>query len=212
MVRWPAAGEAAGYGRSHRNLSLGLHVDLGEWVYRDGSWVTRYPVVALDDPGAVADEVNRQIAIFRGLLRENPTHIDSHQHVHIRKPVRSVRAEIAKKLDVQLRHESPGIRHCGAFYGQTASGVPLPNVITVEGLLGILAMLPQGIIELGCHPGKDDDLDSTYVRERAEEVRVLCDRRIRTAIAAAGIDLCSFRAIRGGTGVVETSGFEPPTS
>src|SRR5207244_8461302 len=132
--------------RSHRELSLGLHVDLGEWVYRGGSWVPRYQVVALDDPGAVADEVDRQIAIFRDFVREDPTHIDSHQHVHIREPVRSVLSGIAKELDVPLRHASPGIRYCGAFYGQTASGLPFPDVITVEGLLGILAALPQGVV------------------------------------------------------------------
>ncbi len=195
MVRWPAAAASACYARAHRELSLGLHVDLGEWGYRCGSWVSRYQVVALDDPGAVADEVYRQITIFRGLVREDPTHIDSHQHVHIREPVRSVLSDIAKKLDVPLRHESPGIRYCGDFYGQTASGFPLPDVITVEGLLRILATLPQGVIELGCHPGTGDDPDSMYVKERAEEVQVLCDTRIRTAIAAEGIELCSFRTI-----------------
>src|SRR5262245_58763076 len=39
MVRWPAAEEATHYGRANPQLSLGLHVDLGEWAYRDGTWV-----------------------------------------------------------------------------------------------------------------------------------------------------------------------------
>ena len=38
MVRWPASTEAAAYGRAHPALSVGLHVDLGEWVCRKGSW------------------------------------------------------------------------------------------------------------------------------------------------------------------------------
>src|SRR3712207_7115710 len=37
MVRWPAATEAAAYAREHRDLSVGLHLDLGEWVYREGT-------------------------------------------------------------------------------------------------------------------------------------------------------------------------------
>ncbi len=37
MVRWPAAVEAAEYCRDRPDLSLGLHVDLAEWVYVDGS-------------------------------------------------------------------------------------------------------------------------------------------------------------------------------
>ena len=34
MVRWPAAVAAAAYARSHPQLAVGLHVDLGEWAYR----------------------------------------------------------------------------------------------------------------------------------------------------------------------------------
>jgi chitin disaccharide deacetylase len=42
MVRWPAAAEAAAYGQEHLPLSLGLHVDLSEWVYRNGEWTPLY--------------------------------------------------------------------------------------------------------------------------------------------------------------------------
>src|ERR671917_44151 len=65
MVRWPAAAEAAAYGREHPNLGLGLHLDLGEWAYHDGNWVPVYGVVPADDAAAVAEEVARQLAVFR---------------------------------------------------------------------------------------------------------------------------------------------------
>ena len=42
MVRWPAAAAAAAYARAHHRLSVGLHVDLGESVYRAGHWVALY--------------------------------------------------------------------------------------------------------------------------------------------------------------------------
>src|SRR5262249_8159232 len=54
MVRWPAAAEAAEYARQHPTLGVGLHLDLGEWVYRGGGWVARYEVVPADDAAAVA--------------------------------------------------------------------------------------------------------------------------------------------------------------
>src|SRR6266849_943322 len=57
MVRWPAADEAVVYSRAHRELSLGLHLDLGEWVYREDAWVPLYEVVPLNNTKAVADEV-----------------------------------------------------------------------------------------------------------------------------------------------------------
>ena len=37
-----------------------------------------------------------------------------------------------------------------------------------------------------------DDLDTTYRSERTQEVKALCDPRVRAAILAEGIELCSF--------------------
>ena len=64
--------------------------------------------------------------------------------------------------------------------------------IRVEGLIGILNALAPGVTELGCHPGEGQDMDSMYVRERSQEVKTLCDSRVREAIADLGIRLCSF--------------------
>src|SRR5947209_17793780 len=78
MVRWRAAAEAARVARNRRTLSIGLHLDFGEWVCQDGSWIPRYQVVPLDEVTAVRAEVLNQIALFRQLMRRDPTHIDSH--------------------------------------------------------------------------------------------------------------------------------------
>jgi predicted glycoside hydrolase/deacetylase ChbG (UPF0249 family) len=205
MVRWPAAAEAAAYARGRPELSVGLHLDLGEWVCRNGSWQPRYEVVSVEDATAVAEEVTRQLAAFRRLLGTDPTHLDSHQHVHAQEPVRTVLRELARRLGGPVRHDTPGIRYCGRFYGQMADGAPLPEEIGVQRLLRLLAELPRGCTELACHPGEGDDLDSTYLRERSQEVRTLCDPCVRAAVDAAGIRLVSFRSpviarIRSGTG------------
>lgn len=192
MVRWPAAVEAADYRREHPDLSLGLHLDLGEWAYREGAWVPLYEVVALDDSAAVRIEVQRQLAAFRRLVGREPTHLDSHQHVHLREPVRSVAAALARELGMPLRHENESIRYCGDFYGQTAEGLPYPEGINVDRLLAILAALPPGVTELCCHPGTGDGLNTMYRTERAVEVEALCDPRVRATIAVRKIQLCSF--------------------
>jgi predicted glycoside hydrolase/deacetylase ChbG (UPF0249 family) len=192
MVRWPAAAEAAAYGRGRPGFSLGLHVDLGEWAYRDGGWVAVYEVVPGDDAPAVADEVRRQVAAFRSLVGRNPTHLDSHQHVHRSEPASSIFREAALELAVPLRGSGVAVRYCGDFYGQTGKGLSAPEGISVDGLLRILAALPAGVTELGCHPGLGDDLETMYRRERAGEVKTLCDPRVRRAIAARGIELRSF--------------------
>ncbi len=196
MVRWTAVKPAAAYARAHSRLAVGIHVDLGEWVFNEGAWLPSYEVVPLDDEGRVADEVSGQLGDFRRLLGREPTHLDSHQHVHRREPVRSIMLGMAQQLGVPLRGHDRLVRYVGDFYGQTAEGLPLPGVISVERLIEILNTLPAGVTELGCHPGLGDDLgDSIYRRERAEEVKVLCDARVRAAIDSLGIRLCNFGAV-----------------
>ena len=107
MVRYPAAAEAAHYALQHPRLSVGLHLDLAEWVYRNDEWVARYEVVPPDDEKAVAGEVTRQLEAFRRLLGRDPSHIDSHQHVHRNEPARSVVSQVAQRLAVPLRSVSP---------------------------------------------------------------------------------------------------------
>jgi predicted glycoside hydrolase/deacetylase ChbG (UPF0249 family) len=195
MVRWPAAAEAAAYSRKHPKLSLGLHFDFGEWACRKGNWVKLYEVVPEDDGAAAAREASRQLAAFCRLVGKDPTHLDSHQHAHRGKPVRAIFTEIADKLGVPLRGCSPKIRYCGGFYGQTSNGRSFPSLISASSVIKILAKLPPGFTELGCHPGVGNDLDSMYVSERAREVQVLCDPRVQGAILNMGIELCSFRDV-----------------
>jgi chitin disaccharide deacetylase len=192
MVRWPAAAGAAAYAREHPDLSVGLHFDLGEWFYRQGAWLPAYEVIPADDPAAVALEAACQLAAFRRLVGRNPTHLDSHQHVHLREPARSVLLEVANELAVPLRHYEPRIRYCGDFYGQTGEGQLLPGAISVDALIGILAALPSGATELACHPGWDDELQSTYRSERVQELEGLCDPRVRATLVAEEIEPCSF--------------------
>ena len=68
----------------------------------------------------------------------------------------------------------------------------MPEAITVEALLAILGDLPAGTTELGCHPGKRDDVNSPYGVERILELATLCDIRVGTAIIELGIGLSSF--------------------
>jgi len=195
MVRWPWAIEAAQYARARESVSVGLHVDLGEWSYDGREWIPMYEVVDTTDERVVAEEIAKQVETFRSLMGQNPTHIDSHQHVHLQEPVRSVLAATANQLGVPLRGCNSEISYCGGFYGQTAEGDHLPNVITVAFLKTMLAETKEGTSELGCHPGFVDDLETMYKRERAEEVAVLCDARISAAIADLGIELISFREL-----------------
>jgi predicted glycoside hydrolase/deacetylase ChbG (UPF0249 family) len=198
MVRWPAAEEAAAYARRRPDLNVGLHFDLGEWEYADGDWRARYEVVDVDDREAVEKELARQLDAFRRLLGRDPTHLDSHQHVHRHEPARSAVRQAGRRLGIPVRHDSPHVRYMGDFYGQDGRGWPVPDAITADGLLGLLERLDGGVTEIGCHPAEPDDppLDSTYRDERLVELETLCDGRVRDAVDRLGIRLASFTKAR----------------
>ena len=143
MVRWPAAQTAAAYAREHPELSVGLHVDLGEWFFRDGEWTPVYEVVAVDERPSLEAEVERQLRLFRELIGRDPTHLDSHQHVHRGEPVRSVLNAISLRLGVPLRSVSDSVRYCGDFYGQSATGERIPDSVTPDALVRLLRIFPR---------------------------------------------------------------------
>jgi predicted glycoside hydrolase/deacetylase ChbG (UPF0249 family) len=186
MVRWPAAELAGSYARAHAELSVGLHVDLTEYSYRDGEWVLVY------ENAPAESEIGHQLGRFRALIGRDPTHVDSHQHVHRDERIGALCVAVAEALGVPLR-ERAGIEYCGSFYGQSGKGYPVPEAIEVEALIGLIEGLPEGVTELGCHPGLDAELDSSYRDERLKEVQTLCDPRVREAIDRAGVQLRPFR-------------------
>jgi predicted glycoside hydrolase/deacetylase ChbG (UPF0249 family) len=197
LVRRPDAEEAVGTARRRSDLSLGLHLDLGEWVYRAGEWLAVYEVVPTADASAVGEELERQLEAFRRMTGIQPTHLDSHQHVHQTEPARGLVLEAANRLGVPVRGLGD-VRYRGDFYGQTGKGDPYPGGISVGHLLRLLDELEPGTTEVGCHPGTGDDAGPPYVAERGLELKVLCDRRVRSALHEGDIELISFHDLKEG--------------
>ena len=196
MVRGAAAEEAAAYAQQHPEFSIGLHFDAAEWRYEGGEWALVYQVVDASDARAVRDEFDRQLAAFTRVMRRTPTHLDSHQHMHLNEPARSVLVAAAAKMNVPLRSCTPAIRYRGDFYGQTTEGERYAEGISVAHFTRMVAELPGGWTEFGTHPGYADRLDSVYATEREEEVRTLCSPHVRAAIGDAGVTLASFHDLR----------------
>ncbi len=192
MVRHPAAEHAIDAARFHPALSIGLHLDLCEWVYAQDEWRLLYEVVSISDENAVKNEVHRQLEKFQLLVGRVPSHIDSHQHVHRSEPVRSIVLEAARSLDIPVREATGGIHYCGEFYGQTNKGQPYPQGISRAELISTLKGLPEGLVELACHPARYVDFASVYANERVHEHEVLCDPVIKEAIVREGIHLTNF--------------------
>jgi adenylyl-sulfate kinase len=192
MVRGSAAIEAAKYARRTPSLSVGLHVDLGEWVFREGHWHERYRLMATDDYAGARAEARAQLALFRGLTGRDPTHLDSHQHIHVGSPATAALVEIAQELGIPVRSVTEGVNFAGDFYGQSARGELVHEAITVSSLAELIRSLPLGVTEVGCHPAASVDFESVYGGERLVEVEALCDPGLRELIDEHEISLRSF--------------------
>ncbi|MDQ2918538.1 MAG: ChbG/HpnK family deacetylase [Verrucomicrobiota bacterium] len=191
MVRYPAANAAAEYARAHAELSVGLHFDISEWRFQKGEWTPAYQVIDSKDVAAIQIEFERQLILFERLMGRAPTHLDSHQHVHQKQPMRALLMTKAEAL-LPLRGCSGGVSFRGNFYGQTDEGAAFPSGISNSNLIELINNLDLGWSEIGCHPGYADDLDSIYLMEREEEIRVLCSAETRRAVEGARVHLSSF--------------------
>jgi chitin disaccharide deacetylase len=193
MVRRPGASAAARAAAERRRLSLGLHIDFGDWRYDNGRWIlSDCPDAALDDFVAVEGELARQIEQFRELTGRDPTHLDSHHHVHLQEPLRRVAQEWGAELCVPLRSVSGGVVYRGEFHGQSGRGEAWPAGITADALGRLIASVAPGMTELGCHPGDGAAGASVYDAERSVERAVLCDPAVLAVLAHEEVELVSF--------------------
>jgi predicted glycoside hydrolase/deacetylase ChbG (UPF0249 family) len=182
MVLAAAAGEAARAAAGHEALSVGLHfVDDGH--------------TDLDDAKQVGESFRIQLERFRQLTGRNPTHIDSHHHVHsASEGRRETFLELVELLQVPLRGQS-GVTYLGAFWGQWQPGVTNLRYIRRPFLLQLIrSQVREGLTELGCHPARLGDFSSSYLEERAVELDTLTGPRLREQIEALGVQLTSFAA------------------
>jgi predicted glycoside hydrolase/deacetylase ChbG (UPF0249 family) len=178
MVDWPAAAHAAELAGQHPGLSIGLHfVD---------------DTAALDEPGHAAGEFSRQLDRFRELMSREPTHVDSHHHVHASRL--SLFAPLVEPLGVPLRGDGR-VRYLGEFFAHPQPGVVEHDRIREPFLLRLLGEIgsDESFVELGCHPGRvSDELHSSYRGEREIEIETLTDPGLPARIETLGLNLVSY--------------------
>jgi predicted glycoside hydrolase/deacetylase ChbG (UPF0249 family) len=179
MVDRAAAEQAAALAHEHPRLSVGLH------------FVDDTP--KLDEPGHAAREFAAQLARFRELMGSEPTHVDSHHHVHMKRMPTFV--PLVEQLGVPLRGDGR-VPYLGEFYAHPAPGVVDLDRIREPFLLRLLGAAggDAGFIELGCHPGRvTSELRSSYREEREIELATLTDPDLPAKVEALGLTLASYR-------------------
>ena len=182
MVGRPAAVDAARLARPHPGLSVGLHYE------EDGP--------EIDEPGHAARTFAAQLARFRELTGTEPTHVDSHHHVHMTRM--ATFAPLVAPLGVPLRGDGR-VAYLGDFYAQPRRGVVELDRVRTPSLLELLSAVDAAaeFVELGCHPARiTDDLHSSYAAEREVELATLTEPDLRARIESLGFALASYHSSR----------------
>lgn len=212
MVNLPWSAEAAELAERVPNLGIGLHLNFCYGPPLTASSVSLLgPDGRLDrdlprlrERATTADvdrEARAQLARFRELLGRDPTHIDSHQHVHSWPVAVEPVAALAREIGVPARA-------CTTQHRDTLRmlGVNCPDAFVLDfygeanidsgTLAAIVTALLPGTTELMCHPGEDGPelVDSSYRRERESELATLCSPDIRTLIEELQIELTGFHS------------------
>jgi len=131
-----------------------------------------------------------------------PSHLDSHHHIHRYPEIFAVTLECARELSVPVRAIDAAMRdelrrsgiattdHFSMdFYGEQA---------TATTLIRLVEECPGGTLEIMSHPGHVDiDLPSSYRDERERELAALCAPAWLIYLAEHQIPLLNFSDLHG---------------
>lgn len=181
LVLAPAARQAAELARARPALSVGLH------FFEDGS-------ADLDDPGQARRAFEYQLERFRELTGQDPTHVDSHHHVHTQEERMTTFQALVEPLGVPLRRDGK-VAYIGGFWAQWEPGVTNLDYVSRSFLRHLVATeVGEGYTELACHPARVvGDFSSSYLHERAAELATLTEPGLREELEAAGVELVGYR-------------------
>lgn len=180
MVDEAAAAAGAALAAEHPGLSMGLHFVEPE----DAD---------LDDPAQAGSAFATQLERFRTLVGRDPTHVDSHHHVHAEGERMKTFKELVAPLGVPLRHDGR-LGYIGGFYAQWEWLVTELRYVSRPFLVHLAATeVGEGFTELACHPARIvGDFESAYLHEREVELATLTEPGLREEIEGLGVSLASF--------------------
>lgn len=164
----------------------------------DGAFPRKKIAVGSVDPDEVRREWRAQLARLRACGIE-PSHLDSHHHIHKRPEVFPVYLELARELRLPTRALSTTMRQ-----DMDAAGVPHAGACVTDWFAEDLSAdrflalvdaaftdLPDAaVVEVMTHPGHCDaalTAISSYAAGREAERQVLTDPGLRRQLAARGI-------------------------
>lgn len=215
LVNGAAIDHAAQLSRRTPELAVGMHfvLTLGEplspmpGLTRDGKlgkWIWQMA----EEDALPMEEIARELACqyqrFIALFDAEPTHLDSHHHVHMIPQIFPLVAEFAKSKGIALRidHTVPypfvipeGVRSSAGFssefYGDGVSEALFLQALDNSASRG------ETSLEVMCHPAFVDNtiMGSAYCYPRLAELDVLTSSSLKYAIAERGYRLGTYRDV-----------------
>jgi chitin disaccharide deacetylase len=220
MATGAAFDDAVRLARENPQLDIGCHLVLvGQPPYPPTvAWLI--PAVALRQI-QIDQEFRKQVGRILDAGLE-PTHLDTHKHTHLLPPVLDAVARISEEFQIPwVRRPFDFERQpCGVNWTNRAmslmrprfdqalsahgcrstdhfSGFTVTGRYSVEDLLQLIRMLPEGSTEFMCHPGiSGPELRAAPTRlkdSRQRELEALTEPAVREALDAAGVRLASYR-------------------
>jgi hopanoid biosynthesis associated protein HpnK len=244
--------DAVGLARRNPDLPVGIHLSLlwgapvsdpstvPSLIDRDGQFPRSLSVLArrywlgalnLDH---VRAEFRAQVERFRAAGLE-PTHVDTHKHVHCLPGVLDALAHVVSEQQIQrvrfpyedglatpttdgapanttsmksrlksrlvaflVRNGRPKLEGQGLRTTDHFVGIEQQDRLDGGTLQFILSHLRDGVTELMCHPGYDDDLAREYSKtppNRQRELAALQDPAVRACLTTRGIQRISYNDI-----------------
>ncbi|EHG7612964.1 TPA: chitin disaccharide deacetylase [Citrobacter sedlakii] len=213
LVNGEAIEHAAQLSREHPSLAVGMHFvltlgapltrmpgltregRLGKWIWQ----MAEEDTLPLDE---IARELECQYQRFIDLFGREPTHLDSHHHVHMFPQIFPVVARFAAERGVALRIDRQPVFNAAdlpatlrssqgfssEFYGEAISEALFLHVLDASAARG------EASLEVMCHPAFIDNVirQSAYCYPRLTELEVLTAPSLRKAIVERGYRLGSF--------------------
>ena len=199
LVNGAAIDHAAQLSRSTPELAVGMHfvLTLGEplsampGLTRDGrlgKWIWQQAEEDSLPLEEIAHELACQYHRFVELFGHEPTHIDSHHHVHMFAQIYPIVAAFAREKGIALRIDR-----------QVAAQSGLEAVSEELFLQTLDASIARGerSLEVMCHPAYVDRIimGSAYCYPRLDELDVLTSASLKAAVADRGYRLGTYRDV-----------------
>ncbi len=214
MANLPLAQEIVEATKKYPNLGVGIHLNITygkpvlvaeavpSLVNEQGNF--RRPEICYGQvqPEEVAAEWRAQLALFQGWGLQ-PTHLDSHHHVHLWPELLEIAASLAQELEVPVRAIDDQTRHdFGKFNVPTADhfiGNFYGEIAQVADLIQILHHVDEGVTELMCHPAIVDEqlaAHSGYVWPRNTELASLIAPEALSLVTSLGIQQGNYKIVK----------------